>query len=322
MNIAYLREFVVISEMGNLTRAAVRLNSSQPSLSRHMRMLEDELGIVLLTRGGGVTLSAAGRAFLPHALDVLKAHDATVAWARDYAHSLPARLAVESFIGFKKTDDLVGAVRTGLSGLHANLVFEWGDIKDGDPVDDLARGGCDLALLCLTEDSIPEGFESMPLFSEPLVAVVGRNNPLSAYSEIGLDALSREVWWENVSVSRRFAAVCRSALAAAGQEPVARPLPWTDAAGYYEQVASLDTGYVLDFASVAAGSFNQVLCHAIRLTQPLSATMYAVWRADNGNPALREAVELMGEAIQPQGASGRYSQSSSAAALAPATRPK
>ena len=300
MNIAYLRELVVISELGNLTRAAARLHSSQPSLSRHVQALEDELGIALLLRNGsGVVLSAAGKAFLPQALELLRAHDAAVAWAHDYARSLPAQITVESFIGFKRTDDLVGVVKAGLSEAHVNLDFAWKDIKDNDPVDDLARNGCDLALLCLTEESLPGGLESMPLFSERLVAVVGRNNPLSARSEISPEALSKEIWWENASVSHRFAAVCRAALAAAGQEPVARPLPWTDASGYYDQVASLDTGYVLDFESVAAGSFNQVLCHAIEIAQPLSATMYAVWRADNDNPALHEALRLIGRALRP-----------------------
>ena len=109
MNVEHLREFVTIAEFGNLTRAASRPASSQLVPSRHVRVLEKELEVKLLGRdGSGVSLTAAGSGFLPHALEIIRVHDAAIAWAHDLRHLEPARLCVESFIGFKKTDDMVG----------------------------------------------------------------------------------------------------------------------------------------------------------------------------------------------------------------------
>jgi DNA-binding transcriptional LysR family regulator len=43
--------FLQIAELGSLTRTAERLRIAQPSLSRQMRLLEEELGVALFTRG-------------------------------------------------------------------------------------------------------------------------------------------------------------------------------------------------------------------------------------------------------------------------------
>src|SRR5260370_9525783 len=69
MELRHLRYFVAVAEAGSLTVAAGRkLHTSQPSLSRQIRDLEEEVGAQLLTRGArGIELTEAGRAFLDHA---------------------------------------------------------------------------------------------------------------------------------------------------------------------------------------------------------------------------------------------------------------
>jgi Mn-dependent DtxR family transcriptional regulator len=65
MELRHLRYFVAVAEAGSLTVAAARkLHTSQPSLSRQIRDLEDEVGAQLLRRGArGIELTPAGRAF-------------------------------------------------------------------------------------------------------------------------------------------------------------------------------------------------------------------------------------------------------------------
>src|ERR1700737_947840 len=73
MELRHLRYFVAVAEAGSLTVAAERiLHTSQPSLSRQIRDLEDEVGARLLTRGAlGIELTPAGRTFLDPAPSVL-----------------------------------------------------------------------------------------------------------------------------------------------------------------------------------------------------------------------------------------------------------
>jgi DNA-binding transcriptional LysR family regulator len=74
VELRHLRYFVAVAEMENVSRAATqRLHVAQPSLSRQIRDLEDEIGVPLLERTPrAVRLTDAGRAFLDEARAILK----------------------------------------------------------------------------------------------------------------------------------------------------------------------------------------------------------------------------------------------------------
>jgi LysR family transcriptional regulator, hca operon transcriptional activator len=69
MELRHLRYFIAVADAGSLTVAAEqKLHTSQPSLSRQIRDLEQEVGVQLINRGAhGVELTSAGKAFLEHA---------------------------------------------------------------------------------------------------------------------------------------------------------------------------------------------------------------------------------------------------------------
>ncbi len=77
MSLSQLEGFVAIVEEGSVGRAAKRLHVSQPPLSRRLRSLEEELGVLLLERHArGVRLLPAGERLLPYARQVLATIDA------------------------------------------------------------------------------------------------------------------------------------------------------------------------------------------------------------------------------------------------------
>lgn len=87
VELRHLRYFVAVAEMENVSRAAMqRLHVSQPSLSRQIRDLEDEMGVQLLERTAkSVRLTEAGRAFLDEARAILKQTEDAVGKARAIA---------------------------------------------------------------------------------------------------------------------------------------------------------------------------------------------------------------------------------------------
>jgi len=74
VELGQLEAFVEAQRRGSITRAAEALDLTQPTLTARLRGLERELGTSLLVRGRrGVSLTAAGRRFLPRAMAALEA---------------------------------------------------------------------------------------------------------------------------------------------------------------------------------------------------------------------------------------------------------
>jgi DNA-binding transcriptional LysR family regulator len=137
-----LRSFIAIYETGTLTEAAVRLNTTQPSMGRHLRELEALINETLFTR-------------LPGKLKPNARADAL------FEAILPMRLAVREatnvFVGGK--NNLTGVVRVAvaetyayhvLAGLLAPLLDEHHDLEIGLSVsnesDNLLRRDADIAV--------------------------------------------------------------------------------------------------------------------------------------------------------------------------------
>ncbi|MGK5684346.1 LysR family transcriptional regulator [Actinoplanes sp. URMC 104] len=81
-----IRYFTVVAEHGNFHRAAAALRTAQPSLSRQIQQLEKVLGVRLFERTRlGSHLTAAGEAFLPEALSLLRAAERAANRARSAA---------------------------------------------------------------------------------------------------------------------------------------------------------------------------------------------------------------------------------------------
>src|SRR5215468_11139710 len=88
MELRHLRYFVAVAELLNFTKAAAKLRVAQPSFSRQIHDLEEELGVSLLERNSRfVRLTGAGEAFATEARAVLQQAEAAVQKARAFANS-------------------------------------------------------------------------------------------------------------------------------------------------------------------------------------------------------------------------------------------
>src|SRR5215510_2633576 len=68
MDFRHIKAFIAVADALSVTKAAERLHISQPPLSRHIHLLEEELGVTLFVRHRhGVTLTDAGRRLLEKA---------------------------------------------------------------------------------------------------------------------------------------------------------------------------------------------------------------------------------------------------------------
>jgi DNA-binding transcriptional LysR family regulator len=86
LDLLLVRSFLVLAVEGDHRAAAVRLGITASALSKRMHRLETQLGVAVTTRtAAGVTITAAGRRFRPHAQDLLNRAEHARATARDFS---------------------------------------------------------------------------------------------------------------------------------------------------------------------------------------------------------------------------------------------
>ena len=155
MELRHLRYFVAVAEEGSLTVAAEkRLHTAQPSLSRQMRDLEDQVGVPLMSRSvHGVELTAAGRAFLDHARLALTQAEAAVEAARRAAEPLKATFAL-GFLTGTEIDWLPKAMRI-LHDQLPNMKLTIASQYSPDLAAELMRGRLDAAFMRREEQRRP-----------------------------------------------------------------------------------------------------------------------------------------------------------------------
>jgi LysR family hca operon transcriptional activator len=181
MELRHLRYFIAVAEIGSLTEAAKhRLYTSQPSLSRQIRDLEDEVGVELLSRSvHGVELTAAGEAFLDHARVALMHVDAAVETARRAAQPPSKTFA----IGFQTGHEMnwlpqaMHVLHDELKNIHVTVSSDYSP----DLAEAITRGRLDLAFL-----RVEPGYdlEYHVVDHEPLIVLMPSDHRLTARDAI------------------------------------------------------------------------------------------------------------------------------------------
>lgn len=163
-----LAYFVAVADVGGFTRAADTVGVAQPTLSRQLRALEQDLGAPLVDRGArhGLQLTPAGQAVLPLARRILADMDS-------------ARTAVAELVGLRSGRVRVGATPSLCIGVLADVLRVFCARYPGIRVElaengsqplerDLARGVLDVALVIVPAAGLDPGLSVTPLLRERL----------------------------------------------------------------------------------------------------------------------------------------------------------
>lgn len=182
MELRHLRYFVAVAEAGSLTVAAQqKLHTSQPSLSRQIRDLEDEVGAPLLTRSArGIELTPAGRAFLDHARSTLSQAEAAAEAARRVAHPAKPCFVLGFLTGHELTwmPEALWILRDELPNIDVTVSSQYSpQLAEG-----LLKGKVDAAFL-RRERGVPD-LAFHRLVKEPLVVVLPRDHRLTVRKAI------------------------------------------------------------------------------------------------------------------------------------------
>lgn len=193
LEIKQLRQFMVVVDIGCVSKASEQLHITQPALTRNIKNLEESLGALLLDRKPrGVVPTEAGQALYRYAHLIL--NEAKRA-ARD----------VQAIATGKK-----GHVHIGVAALFANTIVDRmvEALTDASPgvrlritegffeelVGGLGQGKLDVILSNFPPDAVPADMQFEPLLTLRSHFVVGQSHPLAGRVRVTTDELCAAEW--------------------------------------------------------------------------------------------------------------------------------
>ena len=189
MDLKQLRTFRAVAELGSLSKAADRLRSAQPALSRHIKLLEHELRVELFVRNGrGMLLTSAGRMLLDRTTGLIR----QIEQVRDDLQSAKGSPSGRVILGLVPTVSAVFAGR-----FARRVISEFPDISlrivesyGGHLVEWLHRGEMDLAIIYGPAADLH--LQVRPIGREAIVVVGPPGSGLSKRKQVDLKWLVKQ----------------------------------------------------------------------------------------------------------------------------------
>ncbi len=186
MELRHLRYFVAVAEELNFTRAAEKLRLAQPSLTRQIHNLEDELGVQLLDRTKNqVSLTVEGKSFLLDAKRLVALSLESVSAVRRFSRGESGQLSLGYL--FKFNFDLLPSTLTTFYQDCPEIAVNLFDMSPAEQLRALAARKIDLGFVGL-QPPIEEKNKSELVWEcvahHPLVVVLPTNHPLAKKTKI------------------------------------------------------------------------------------------------------------------------------------------
>ncbi|MEM9621210.1 MAG: LysR family transcriptional regulator [Pseudomonadota bacterium] len=192
MDFELLEDFLSVLEHGSILAAAEASGTSQPTLSRRIRELEDSLGVLLLNRTSrGISPTVYGSMFKHHAEELLRKRHAALDEIRALksgAHGHARIGLAPAFAGYLPV--VMRHVRARKSGVTFEVVEGTYDAL----VQRTLKGDIDGAFTMLPPGESVELLAVRALADEPVVVVADPEHALFEHRALSLTHLADEQW--------------------------------------------------------------------------------------------------------------------------------
>ena len=176
MDLRSLHYFTVVAEELNITRAAERLNMSQPPLSSQIKNLEEELGAQLFIRGKRhLTMTEAGALLYRRARQLLELSEQTQQEIRSM-EGLAGDLNISLVEG--RGPYLLARWIAGFRAEYPQVAVHLWNGSGDEVIERVHRGLADLALVAAPYNA--ELLDGFSVGREPWVAMMSKDHPLAA----------------------------------------------------------------------------------------------------------------------------------------------
>ncbi|MHA0854737.1 LysR family transcriptional regulator, partial [Serratia nematodiphila] len=191
INFRLLHYFRVVAEEMNFTQAARRLNMSQPPLSKHIKELESQLGVVLFKRTTrSMTLTPAGRTLLRNVERLLDQADSALHQVQQMGRGEGGHMVV-GMVGTSAWGGLIAALRR-FSERSAGVTWSLNELTPSQQIAALQKRHIDIGVWREAQQQTLPGLTCQRLASESIAVVLPLDHPLARQENIPLAALQND----------------------------------------------------------------------------------------------------------------------------------
>ncbi len=272
MEFRVLKYFIAIAREKNMTRAAETLNVTQPTLSKQIKDLEDELGKKLFVRTNySINLTPEGEILYKRGRDILSLANETV----EEVKSMEEATGGNVNIGAAESDSIkflariIKQLQQENSGIVVNIYS-----GDSESVEyKLDKGQLDFAVVVREFNLEKYSFIRLP-YSDSFGLITRRDNPLSEKKQITIDDLIDSD--EPIIASRQCLDYDLKKWAGEKADKI-RIVATGDIPFNLSILAKENVGSFLCFDKIINTSEESPLCY-IPLEPPMISPMYIIWK--------------------------------------------
>lgn len=255
MDIKHMRYFVTIVKEGGMTEAADHLFISQPTLSKAISNIEDELDVTLFDRDKRrLSLTDAGKVLLDQCEEILRLHDNLPVDLKNMMGIVQGQLKI-GLPSIMNVNTLITVVKE-FHNKYPQVTFQLIQGGGRSIEDLLEKNEIDLGITVLPAQS--RAFDSYHFIHEPLILVVHPDHPFSYRHNVQLAELEFEpfiMFDEDFYLNEIIMSACKSA----GYVP--NIVAWTAQWKFIEEMIKANLGVCIlpkSSASMLDPTFTQV----------------------------------------------------------------
>ncbi|OGP93228.1 MAG: hypothetical protein A2Z19_05820 [Deltaproteobacteria bacterium RBG_16_54_18] len=186
MDMKHLETFCKVAELESFSRAGETLYLTQPTVSGHIALLEQTVGIKLFDRlGRGVALTNGGQVLYRHAKEILKLRDDALNAISEFSHVIKGKITIggSTIPGEYFLPKVMGGFHQTVPGIAIDLAIA----DSQEIIDMLLAGEIEVGVVGMRFDR--ERVDAYPLFHDRVIIIASPDHPLAA---------QRKVSWEDL----------------------------------------------------------------------------------------------------------------------------
>ncbi len=291
MKLSLMREFVVLAEVQNFSRAAEELYMAQPALSRHIAALENELNTKLIDRTrNSFTLTPQGEETLHSFEKILQEYEILIERISRQSDVEGGELHV-GYLYYDK-DFYVAHIREVFHRKYPKVKLVLHPYQPAELEKNLQSGKLDAAFIYGASQCTDQTWQVRSFLKIPYSLIVSEKHPLANVHEIDISSLNGEkiLYPEDTLTITRTDVRMKQMLDEYGVE-IRETIPVNN----FDEVPWIleETGGVYISPMVNAAAYGEHVVSHHLMADEYSCDVSVVWEKENKNPRIQLLLSVL-----------------------------